>query len=181
MARIMYALAFALSCFLLALFVLISDPFFAQELLGDTSVEQSLEPTAQLFAFFEGRAPMPDVFNEDEASHLRDVRVLLWVALALFMVCFAIALRGIFIRGPRVVRDGLLALVLIIAACVLVPFESLFWYFHIIFFPQGNWMFPASSTLITFYPGDFFRWFAAAIAGNALCFALAMWSAMRAG
>jgi len=35
-------------------------------------------------------------------------------------------------------------------------FDFLFTTFHVIFFPQGNWMFDPSSLLITMFPQTFF-------------------------
>jgi len=52
---------------------------------------------------------------------------------------------------------------IVLAACVLLALSTLFsfdafWtWFHIILFPQGNWMFPAGSTLITLFPEAFFE------------------------
>ncbi len=57
---------------------------------------------------------------------------------------------------------GVLALVLavLLAASTLAGFDSFWTAFHHVLFPQGDWMFPADSVLITLFPEAFFEGFA---------------------
>ncbi|RMD58438.1 DUF1461 domain-containing protein [Candidatus Woesearchaeota archaeon] len=179
MMRWAYSLSFAIFCLLLSLFVLVSDPFFTQEVLKLTSPPKSAGPTAQLFDYFFGLAPIPSVFNEREVSHLRDVRNLLWLSFFVLIFAFILSFSGILAYGRVVVRNGFLILLGAAILGLIVPFNSLFWYFHLVFFPQGNWIFPANSTLITFYPSDFFLMYSIAILVCALCFSLVLFFALR--
>jgi uncharacterized membrane protein len=51
----------------------------------------------------------------------------------------------------------ILGIMLFLVFAAILNFELLWLIFHAIFFPQGNWMFSNSSTLITLYPGAFFE------------------------
>ena len=106
-----------------------------------------------------------------ELSHLKDVRKLLsvWSLIAyslifidlllLFVIAFSIKQPYSLMRmaGKALVFCGLLCL----AAVFLISFSFLFFSssfaaFHSVFFPQGNWEFPETSTLIRLFPEQFF-------------------------
>jgi uncharacterized membrane protein len=63
----------------------------------------------------------------------------------------------------------------------LIPFETLFTYFHLTLFPQGNWMFPPDSILVQFYPATFFANYGLAIALNSLVAACILLIVSRKG
>ncbi len=56
--------------------------------------------------------------------------------------------------------------IIVLIACVLLALSTLFSFdsfwtaFHLVLFPQGNWMFPLGSTLIALFPETFFQHFA---------------------
>ncbi len=67
----------------------------------------------------------------------------------------------------RFVRNSLLAggiaalvIVLLLACASFFDFGSFWTAFHRVLFPQGDWMFPADSALITLFPEAFFEGFA---------------------
>jgi integral membrane protein (TIGR01906 family) len=128
--------------------------------------------TKNIMDYFRGRAEL-QYFTEDEKSHMSDVRHLLdlmriiyysaiAVSIALFIYLY-ITLKndsGVFIRilaksllYSSIACIAFLAIVLIM--CVFY-FDATFTLFHLIFFPQGNWMFASSSLLITLFPEQFF-------------------------
>ena len=110
-------------------------------------------------------------FPPDEAAHMRDVRVVFWA----FMVLAIAALALIFWRVARhggeertwrsIARGGIaLALILVVGGTIaFVAFDAAFELFHRIFFPGGNWEFPADSLLIQLYPYPFWQLSAAAL------------------
>ena len=52
---------------------------------------------------------------------------------------------------------GLLTIIItIVVAVSSVKFDYLFRQFHLVFFPQGNWMFPSDYSLIMLFPKSFF-------------------------
>lgn len=104
----------------------------------------------------------------DALSHLDDCFAVANVTRA-FIIVFAVAgvVLGIVLltKGPDGRRScgralqwaaALLALALIaLAVFAFIDFDAFFSAFHGIFFPQGNWTFPARSLLITMYPENF--------------------------
>ena len=100
--------------------------------------------------------PALDFLTHSEAAHMADVRVLLGQGMrlaawsALVLVVSAIALSP----TQRTYRVSFyLSLAFII---LLIPFPWTFTWLHNVFFPQGNWQFPADSWLITHFSEAFF-------------------------
>jgi len=107
-------------------------------------------------------------YNDRELSHMVDVKIVLWYALAGFMVSliFIIALgfwakksdwwdiykRGLFRGGWLTV--GLIAALMVYLA---INFNALFVTFHEIFFASGTWTFRFSDSLIRLFPVVFWR------------------------
>ena len=68
---------------------------------------------------------------------------------------------------PAIIKKGTILLGTIFVLAIIIPFNKLFTMFHYVVFPQGNWMFAAKSTLISFYPNTFFATYALMIAIHA--------------
>ncbi len=136
-------------------------------------------------------------YTANEASHLRDVRTLFGWLRGIFAVLALVLIgSGIFAwrrRKPgirkkkerRVKKEearaafrqvlfwgGMGGLGLVAILALLSIDFTWFWSgpFHEILFPQGNWMFPASSVLITLFPETFFRQFATNVLAAAAAF-----------
>ncbi len=117
----------------------------------------------------EGIAP---AFTDNEISHLEDVRVLTNRLLTLFyssLVLFTLSVASFIIKKTELFFKSM-GIIFIGSASVVMVFLLLlyilsqnFWiffeYFHQIFFPQGNYIFPADSLLITLFPIGFFNQF----------------------
>jgi len=102
------------------------------------------------------------LFTVDESQHMADVRHV-FVGAEIAAVCGLVALA---ILGRAVARRGSVALgmlardasviaaasVAVLGIGAAVAFDSLFLAFHELFFPQGNFLFPADSNLIAMYP-----------------------------
>jgi uncharacterized membrane protein len=99
-------------------------------------------------------------FTADERAHMADVRgvfvgaevAALAAAAALGLLARRAARRGAL---PRLARNG--AVVAAVAVAVVVSaaflaFDAFFLLFHEVFFPQGNFLFPAGSNLLALYP-----------------------------
>jgi len=104
-------------------------------------------------------------FTLDEVSHLEDVKLLmkyldylfyaLLLGLTLIITNFkrnTEYIRKLFLYGGISSVGGLLIVLLF----VLFLWNQTFTYFHMIFFPQGNWQFAFDSVLIKTFPIDFF-------------------------
>lgn len=140
--------------------------------------------TKEIFSFFkyqdelDGQIRYADIsrssvafFTENEISHMVDVRTLLFKILLLFYVGLTVS--GVLLalllilerkRGKRyrdiglvfVVSSSAVLFIFIILYILSMNFSSLFDNFHLIFFPQGNFMFDPNSLLITLFPFNFF-------------------------
>jgi integral membrane protein (TIGR01906 family) len=107
-----------------------------------------------------------------ENAHMTDVKELFDSFFIMYMIAFGIVIGtiGVFLynkwwnrldellgRTLRAAGWALLAICFLLTAAVLLNFMQVWLIFHAILFPQGNWAFPASSTLITLYPSEFFE------------------------
>ena len=135
--------------------------------------------TLNLFAFFHNRADLR-FFMEEEKSHLADVKVLIGLmyvfyacAIILGLFCLAYFFKNSYKTKKRLfdyrkigleVFIGLkwgsgimLCILALLMLCgVIFSFDAVFSAFHMIFFPQGNYSFPAYYPLIVMYPEQFF-------------------------
>ena len=109
------------------------------------------------------------LFNERELTHMVDVKVLLWRAIALDIV-FGLLLIGSLgiLLSERETRNkipsylltgSLVTLALCISTIIVVPLQFRFFFveFHHVFFIGDTWLFPRSDTLIQLFPEMF--WF----------------------
>ena len=140
------------------------------------------------FAFPMGEGG-PRFLDTAEASHLRDVRVVLFglllilgTAVAVLVVGFVRARRSAWFwvaarTGAAIVVAGLLA----IGAVLVVAFDAAFTLFHLVFFPGGNWSFdPTRQRMVQLYPTPFWEYAAAAMAVLSIAAGLAvLWAARR--
>ena len=104
----------------------------------------------------------PRFFTDDEYAHMADVRRVFDGAkllVPLGLVVIIVRLQRARARSSRdmwtLVRNGSLAAVAVVALIGIVAtfaFDPLFLAFHYVFFPQGNFLFPADSNLIRLYP-----------------------------
>jgi uncharacterized protein DUF1461 len=113
----------------------------------------------------------PAIWEADEAAHLRDARLVLYVFLALAALSLVVLAVAAWrsrrdVRFWRALRRG--GSVLVIGTAVLgvigfFAFDAGFELFHRIFFPGGNWSFSPDSLLIRLYPYAFWQLTAGAL------------------
>lgn len=123
-------------------------------------------------------------FLTSEVEHMTDVKRVMLIALtagALLFIAALFASRSLRTRAPGAIRKSLFAgswltLGVLVALLVigLLGWEPLFTAFHQLFFPQGNWQFRMSDTLIRLYPPQFWVDAALAIATLTLIFSLVL-------
>lgn len=123
-------------------------------------------------------------FLASEVEHMTDVKRVMLIALtagALLFIAALFASRSLRTRAPGAIRKSLftgswLTLGVLVALLVigLLGWEPLFTAFHQLFFPQGNWQFRMSDTLIRLYPPQFWVDAALAIATLTLIFSLVL-------
>lgn len=139
--------------------------------------EDNQEKNEQILAFLYGpfyRESTHEFLTPTERSHMTDVKELFDGFFILYMMAFGVVIGiiGVFLYNKwwnrldellgRVLRASgwtLLAICFLLTAAALLNFTQFWLIFHAIFFPQGNWAFPATSTLITLYPAEFFEKF----------------------
>ncbi len=108
-------------------------------------------------------------FRPDEISHLNDVRKLLVKIFILYcgsvilfvIMTFLLIEKNIknFIRNLGAIftiSSSFMLLFIIILYFLGENFPVLFENFHLLFFPQGNYIFPPGSLIITLFPSGFF-------------------------
>ena len=160
--------------------------------------------TRQVFEFFKSGKEFEsfklkgnfNYFNDNEISHLADVKILLNKIFILFYSCLAIFLiltlilylitKKIykFLRG--------ISLIFLISSSVFILFVLLLYFFgnnffellenfHLIFFPQGNYAFPEGSLIITIFPFGFLNDFFFKLILTSLIIALVLFACGIAG
>ncbi len=102
--------------------------------------------------------------TEDELSHLDDVKTLtntLNIILIIALLTITIYTKSTKNIEPLALGSILtLATLIIILITTTLNFNQGFEIFHKLLFPQGNYQFPADSTLISALPAQFFQTFA---------------------
>jgi hypothetical protein len=140
--------------------------------------EDAARLTNDLFGFFkENKEFKPftlennlPYFTANEISHLDDVRILFNRIFLAYYICIGLTVASIAglieKNGKKFLKN--LTILLILPAAILLFFLLLLFFFgqnflplfdkfHNVFFPQGNFAFPADSTLITLLPLGFFN------------------------
>ena len=136
--------------------------FILKDLLTYLNIEEAEERVDHL-----------SYFSEKEKSHLADVKLLLTVIFSIYylaVILLVFSLIWFFTREKKWKREwakmllwaGSLTtgIIIILLLGALLNFDFTFQLFHKIFFPQGNFAFPADSLLKTLFPDSFFTNFA---------------------
>ncbi|MBR9702777.1 DUF1461 domain-containing protein [Candidatus Woesearchaeota archaeon] len=156
-----YALAILLAAFFIVFFVAAMLPH------GGENVEQHRNIMGYLtIPLFEPN--VIDFLEPDEFAHMQDVKkVFNWTFITLL---FFAGISMIFpSRVAKRTSAGIIGGVAVITLLsTLISARGTWTFFHQIFFPQGGWVFPPESTLITLYPGNYFATFALAVFGVAI-------------
>ncbi|MEO8625470.1 MAG: DUF1461 domain-containing protein [Candidatus Limnocylindrales bacterium] len=134
-----------------------------------------------------GCPAVPNVYTADEAAHLRDARALLWLGIALaaaslvFVIVALVHRRKDARRWRAVARGGASVAVgaVVVGVVGYFAFDTLFTLFHEVFFPGGNWEFPADSNMIRLYPYAFWELTAAALGALCVIGGAAVWFVAR--
>lgn len=115
-------------------------------------------------------------FLASEVEHMTDVKRVMLISMTFALIMLVLALlsaRTLRLRAPGVLRSSLftgawltLALLIGLGVAGAIGWEAFFTTFHEVFFPQGNWQFRMSDTLIRLYPPQF--WVDAAATAGAL-------------
>jgi integral membrane protein (TIGR01906 family) len=128
--------------------------------------------TDDIIKYFRSSAEL-QYFNEDEKSHMADVKGLIrlmqfmYYGAAVLIVCLfyycyrkfkddRYAFIKVLTKSLLYSSIASIAFLVILFLMAVYSFNFLFTIFHIIFFPQGNWMFSPDSLLITLFPEQFF-------------------------
>jgi len=122
-----------------------------------------------VFGFFKGKEELnSEVFKENEISHMMDVKMLinrafylLYFLIGLFILLVIVLVKSVkrnkavkYIGFSLVAGGSIVVMVSLIL--FLLNFSNIFTNFHLIFFPQGNWVFPSGYVLIKLFPEAFF-------------------------
>ncbi len=152
--------------------------------------------TENMFKFFKGKEDLK-YFNEEEKSHMQDVKFVvsginfIYYSSTIFFILIFLVLYFLSKKDKMSFIEHLYKMILYGASASLIflivlflwsvfSFDTLFFLMHLILFPQGNWMFPAGSLLITLFPEQFFfdmalRIFVYAIFQSGVFFIVGYW------
>ncbi len=122
-------------------------------ILGILPTHESDEHTAIKLSFVPFINPNLSFLNEDEQSHMSDVRNLVYASVVLFLLSLWSS-RNFGVH--RFSGYGLLLFLAFLTGIALKGFSGFWEKFHHVLFPQGNWSFPADSILIQLYPENYF-------------------------
>ena len=134
---------------------------------SNSRLQNSHDLGLEIIDFFNYRSELSNPFDQNEISHMRDVRNIFLALRLIFVVSTAILLVYIIssIKEEKhlsIIKDlnkGAIysVIAVILLALLAIPFNLFFSMFHAIFFPQGNWTFPPDSALIMLFPQEFFQ------------------------
>jgi hypothetical protein len=111
------------------------------------------------------------LYTPDEKAHLRDARLVLYVFVVLALASLVLILTSL-VHRPNDARRwravarggaGLAVGAVVVGIVAFLAFDAALELFHRVFFPGGNWEFPADSNMIRLYPYAFWQLTAAAL------------------
>jgi len=135
---------------------------------NNVSISNSEKLTKNIIEYLKGNEELDNNFSKNEINHMQDVKKLIDLAKLIMFISAAIIIISILLalfiikkllKLLKAIFFGALvtlAILILIALGAMFNFGSSFAYFHELFFPQGNWMFPQGSLLITLLPQSFF-------------------------
>ncbi len=172
--RLVIFLATTIFILLLPIYILLwQQSIIVQTVLNTKNIEtlgsdQLTDLTIQTLNFLTNRGQLPEIFSENEIDHMSDVAQLVrkgfYTLVLVFIILLIIYIFFKFLGSPEVFyslfRGGAvfsMIFLFILALLILIDFTVNFLYFHNIFFPQGNFIFPANSLLVQIFPERFFK------------------------
>lgn len=119
----------------------------------------------QTIDFLTDDADLSLPYTDKEKAHLEDVKKVMTVVDYLFYATLLIS--TLILTSFKRQEEKILLLlkwsgialvvsVMVMILLLLLDFTTVFTLFHQLFFPQGNWLFPADSLLIQTFPLEFF-------------------------
>ena len=136
-----------------------------EQLLSELSAGQYSQ---QVIGFLKNKSILPDILSTNETQHMQEVKNLFilgrqlliggGIILFLFFLFFKyIGGTALFFKSVRYGSYTAFVLLFIFGVLTLLDFTSSFLYFHHIFFPQGNFLFPENTLLIQIFTERFFK------------------------
>jgi len=132
--------------------------------LNETQANVLLE---NVLSFFNNKEELSLQFAENEREHMQDVKTIFnlikWINLFAFILILCYSADALSKKKTKKLLKNIKTSSIIVLIVSLIKiiflttlFQQIFTLFHVVFFPQGNWMFPANSLLITLFPQAFF-------------------------
>ncbi len=123
---------------------------------------------AEIIGYLSNKNKLPQEMTDLEFSHMTDVKGVidytnlftLFSLLLILLFYFILKIRNklkLFYQSLKIASLSVLFLTIFLLISVVFNFDYLFIIFHEIFFPQGNWLFPASSQMIQAFPELLFQ------------------------
>ncbi|MBI2151520.1 DUF1461 domain-containing protein [Candidatus Woesearchaeota archaeon] len=180
-----------LTCIFLPLFIILSSYQLSLKFIDKTIAQ---EQTINLIREWRSEqliiSPLNYTYTNLEISHLKDVeKVMAWadslwlfsVIAPLMLLAFYFSHRNKLLIWKQLYYGSLTTIILLSVTLFssIFLFQILFTIFHLIFFPQGNWIFPMESLLIRTFPQKFFQDIALFIFSISLTFGIILYLIAR--
>ncbi|MCX8178558.1 MAG: DUF1461 domain-containing protein [Candidatus Aenigmarchaeota archaeon] len=150
-----FIVAFVMSLMVLSinLNIICYEPFFI--MLNDS------ENALVVLRYVKGEYVDVSFLSENEIAHLNDVKIMLFFSnlflkiAFMFLIFLAIFKWHLTLDAAKIGSFMMIGFSFFTLIYSLFFFDNFFTNFHKIFFPNGNWSFDPSSTLIQLFPLDF--------------------------
>lgn len=165
MKHVAATIALATLAVLLPVLTVIHDDALLTAYHESHSVDVNASAAQTVQSFVTGdTTDLPSALSERAASHLRDVRSVIAWSEAVAVIAALVSLAAFTATASfRWAAHLLLGVVVFVGAGFAAWFDAAFYVFHEAFFASGTYVFPPSSTLITWFPASFFKACASAI------------------
>ena len=123
----------------------------------DVKVEEYSQVNHELVNYFQGKGEMPEIFNEKESIHMKDVKDLIIGGSNVFVVLLLLWVIIFLYYGDwEIIRSIGLGVAMLPLLLLFIPYNFIFSLFHMMFFETGSWLFESGSTILLLYPYGFF-------------------------
>ena len=162
-SEIIICVLIAVSIWIASALFLVANTTWQKSLLEQTGTSQEGIAFNNVFIQYvladDNKLFSSESLNDAESSHMTNVRSVFRLAFGVLLSCIAISavlISRVSSAKPAIIAGAILSMVGIITV-VFLPFMSFFTSLHKVFFPEGNWIFPAASFLIQTYNVSFWE------------------------
>ena len=116
--------------------------------------------------FLKGKTTLDSRYSNQEQSHFSDVKIIfdftkalvfvLFIFVVIYLALFFMLDKKEIFRTLKLAGWMIIIFLGLLLLLMMLSFQGIFFFFHELLFPQGNWTFPFDSTIITVFSESFF-------------------------